>query len=90
MSENDIDDIDTAYKAGVDVDGDGGLSLRLVDLAEIETNSFDLNIGRYLKGEAAAEANVDEALVLMREAQERLAVAQSVLDEKLKAAGFNA
>jgi type I restriction enzyme M protein len=89
MSDKDIDVIDTAYKAGVDVDGDGGLSLRLVDLAEIETNSFDLNIGRYLKGEAAAEANVDEALVLMREAQERLAVAQSVLDEKLKASGFN-
>ncbi|MET4703347.1 class I SAM-dependent DNA methyltransferase [Frigoribacterium sp. UYMn621] len=88
MSEDDITVIDTAYKLGEDTDGDGGLSLRLVDLAEIEANGFDLNIGRYIKGETAAEANVEEALVLLREARERLEKAQAVLDEKLIAAGF--
>lgn len=90
MSDDDIDVITTAYQAGVDIDGSDGLSLRLVDLAEIETNSFDLNIGRYIKGETAVEANVDEAIVLMREAQERLAAAQASLDERLRAAGFDA
>jgi len=89
MSDKDIEIIDSAYKSGLDLDGDGGLSLRLVDITEIETNNFDLNIGRYLNGTAAAEANVNEALVLMREAQDRLSAAQTTLDEKLKAAGFD-
>ena len=88
MSDDDIKVIDAAYKLGEDTDGDGRLSLRLVDLAEIEANNFDLNIGRYIKAESAAEANVEEALVLMREARERLDKAQTVLDEKLIAAGF--
>jgi type I restriction enzyme M protein len=90
MSDEDIDVITTAYQAGIDIDGENGLSLRLVDLAEIETNSFDLTIGRYIRGETAAEANVDEAIVLMREAQDRLAVAQMALDERLRAAGLDA
>ncbi|TFD28670.1 type I restriction-modification system subunit M [Cryobacterium lyxosi] len=89
MSDEDIDVIHAAYRDGTEIDGDGGLSLRLIGLAEIEENGFDLNIGRYIKGEAAAEANVGEALILMREAQERLATAQDVLDEKLKAAGLD-
>lgn len=89
MSDEDIDVIHAAYRDGLDTDGDGGLNLRLVGLAEIEENGFDLNIGRYIKGEAAAEANVGEALILMREAQERLSAAQETLEEKLRAAGFN-
>ncbi|MFB0840436.1 N-6 DNA methylase [Arthrobacter sp. E44] len=90
MSEEDINVVNAAYKCGEDIDGEGGLSLRLVPLAEIADNNYDLNLGRYLKGATAAEANVEEALILMREAQARLAVAQVALEEKLSAAGFNA
>jgi len=90
MTDEDIDTIEIAYRAGEDADGEGGLNLRLVDLTEIQENGFDLNVGRYLKGAAAVEANVEEALILMREAQARLAAAQATLDEKLRAAGFDA
>lgn len=89
MSEEDIEVVDAAYKRGVDIDGDDGLSLRLVDLAEIEGNNFDLNIGRYLKGETAAEANVEEALISYKESRERLSAAEDILAEKLKAAGYD-
>ncbi|EMY36112.1 type I restriction-modification system, M subunit [Arthrobacter crystallopoietes BAB-32] len=89
MSDEDIDVIDAAYKKGMDVDGEDGLNLRLVDLAEIEENGFDLNIGRYIKTESIAEANVEEAIIAYKEARERLAAAEDVLADKLKAAGFD-
>lgn len=89
MSDADIEAIHAAYRDGVDVD-DAGISLRLVPFDEIEANGFDLNLARYIKGEAAIEADVGEALVLMREAQDRLAASQEALDLKLKAAGFDA
>ncbi|MDJ0322000.1 class I SAM-dependent DNA methyltransferase [Pseudarthrobacter sp. PS3-L1] len=89
MSEEDIEVVNAAYKRGEVIDGESGLSLRLVPITEIIENNYDLNLGRYIQGETAAEANVEEALILMREAQERLAATQAVLDEKLKAAGFN-
>ena len=88
MSDEDIEVIDAAYKNGLDLDGEGGLSLRLVDLTEIEENAFDLNIGRYLRNETVAEANVEEALMAYKESRERLATAEENLAEKLKAAGY--
>lgn len=90
MSDEDIDVIDAAYKQGADIDGEGGLNLRLVHLDEIAENGYDLNIGRYIKGAAAAEADVAGALANMRAAQKVLADAQTILDTKLKAAGFDA
>lgn len=88
MTDDDIDAIDAAYKQGIDVDGEDGLRLRLVDHAEIAENGYDLNIGRYLKNETVAEANVEEALIAYREAREQLAAAEETLSFKLKAAGF--
>lgn len=90
LSDEDIEVIDAAYKHGVDIDGDGGLNLRLVHHDEIAENGFDLNIGRYIKGAAAAEADVEGALAAMFAAQDLLLEAQTVLATKLKAAGFNA
>ncbi|MDJ0379083.1 class I SAM-dependent DNA methyltransferase [Cryobacterium sp. PH31-L1] len=90
MSDSDIETIAAAYQAGDDIDGVGGLHLRLVDHDEIKHNGYDLNIGRYIKSETVAEANVEEAIILMREAQQRLADAQAALDERLRAAGFDA
>ncbi|MHA7295222.1 type I restriction-modification system subunit M [Arthrobacter sp. HLT1-21] len=89
MSDADIEVIDTAYKQGIDIDGQDGLSLRLVDQDEIEASGWDLNIGRYLKGETAAEANVEEAIISYKESRERLALAEETLAEKLKAAGYD-
>lgn len=89
LSEDDVNVIDAAYKQGVDIDGAGELGMRLVDVSEIAENNFDLNIGRYIKGETAAEANVEEALIEYKEAREKLAVADEVLAEKLKAAGYD-
>ena len=40
--------------------------------------------------ETVAEANVEEAIILIREAQQRLADAQAALDERLRKAGFDA
>ena len=88
LSDKDIEVIDAAYKRGEDIDGEGRLSLRLVNLDEIEANGFDLKIGRYLKTESTAEVNVQEALIAYQEAREQLSVADAVLADKLKAAGF--
>lgn len=88
MSDDDINVIDTAYKQAYDIDGDGRLSLRLVGVDELEENGFDLNIGRYIKTESIAEINVEEALIAYQESREHLAAAESVLADKLKAAGF--
>ena len=76
--------------SGSDVDGDGGVNVSLVSRADIESKSYDLNIGRYIQNETKAEADVDAALAALREAQERLDAARAALDLRLKEAGFDA
>lgn len=90
MSDEDVEVIDAAYKRGVDLDGEDGLQLRLVDADEIAGNGFDLNIARYLSTAQDAEVDVEAALIEYREARERLRELEDVLDAKLKAAGFDA
>ena len=90
MSDADVDAILAAYARGEDIDGEGGVNLRLVDLDEIAGNNFDLNIGRYLQAAATAEVDVEAALAAYRDAREELRVAERNLDAKLKAAGFDA
>ena len=90
MSDDDIETVAAAYHAGDDIDGEGGLQLRLVDHGEIAGNGYDLNIGRYIKTETVVEANVEEAVLMMREAQQRLTEAQTALNERLLEAGFGA
>ncbi|MFQ6485383.1 N-6 DNA methylase [Brachybacterium epidermidis] len=90
MSDEDIDVIHAAYAKGEDIDGEDGLSLRLVGMEEIADNGYDLNIGRYIRTEATAEVDVEAALAAYQEARIRLRAAEQLLDEKLKAAGFNA
>ncbi|MCQ9162971.1 class I SAM-dependent DNA methyltransferase [Arthrobacter sp. STN4] len=89
LSDKNVDAIDAAYKYGAGIDG-SGLNPRLVHIDEIADNGHDLNIGRYIKGEAAAESDVKGALAAMFAAQEELLKAQTVLAAKLKAAGFDA
>lgn len=90
MSDADIETIHAAYARGEDLDGDDGLHLRLVDVDEIADNGFDLNIGRYIQTEAAAEVDVEAALASYRDSRAALREAERVLDAKLKAAGFDA
>lgn len=90
LTEDDVRVIDAAYKQGVEVDGEDGLSLRLVDNSEIEAKSWDLNFGRYIQIETKAEVDVDAALASLREAQLAVDAARAVLDERLKEAGFDA
>lgn len=89
LSERDVEVIDSAYKQGADTDGEDGLHLRMVDLAEIDKNGFDLNISRYIETEAAAEVDVEAALSAYRDAQAGLREAERAFDAQLKAAGFD-
>ena len=89
MMPDDVEAIVTAYRTGEDPDGeDEGLQLRLVPQSEIEENSWDLNIGRYLRGADEEAVDVGEALAALREAQAELAAAQARLDERLSEAGY--
>ncbi|MFK4788700.1 N-6 DNA methylase [Microbacterium sp. ZW T5_56] len=90
LAQDDVDVINAAYHQGIDTDGDGGVSLRFVERAEIGNNGWDLNIGRYIQTETKAEADVDAALASLREAQAAVDVARAALDERLKEAGFDA
>lgn len=90
MDDDDIQTIHTAYAEGIDIDGEDGLSLRLVEMDEIKGNNFDLNIGRYIQTESFVEVDVEAAMTAYLESREALRQAESVLDAKLKAAGFDA
>lgn len=91
MDDDDIEAIHAAYAEGVDTDGpDDGLHLRLVELAEIESNGYDLNLGRYITTAKDAEVDVEAALAAYRDAHAALRDAERILDTKLKAAGLDA
>lgn len=88
MSEADMTAIATAYRTGDDPDGEGGVSVRLVELAEIEKNNWDLNVGRYLTTTDEETVDVASALAALTEAQDALHEAEQALAERLKAAGY--
>lgn len=90
LTDDDVEIITGAYMAGKDTDGDGGIKVRLVSHSDIAANSHDLNIGRYIHTETRAEADMDAAIAVLREAQERLDIARVALDLRLKEAGFDA
>lgn len=90
MSEADIEDIYVAYARGEDLDGHGGLSLRLVDIDEIAGMKYDLTVSRYIQSAATVDVDVETALSRYLESRQALREAEGVLDEKLKAAGFDA
>jgi type I restriction enzyme M protein len=60
----------------------------LVSHNEIEENNWDLNIGRYLKADAAEVVDVQDTLASFDQARTELAVAEKALLAKLKAAGY--
>jgi len=90
MERPDVEIIATAVSSGEDPDGEGGVALALVPVAEIEASGWDMNIARYVRGEAAEDLDVDEALAAYLEAREAVAQAEDALDERLREAGFRA
>ena len=59
-----------------------------IDWLEIEANKWDLNIGRYLKAEAADVVDVQDALASFDRARTELAATEKALLAKIKAAGY--
>ena len=59
-----------AVAAAEDPDREGGIALALVAIDEIAANGWDMNIGRYVRGEAAAEIDMEEAVAAYLEARE--------------------
>ena len=64
------------------------IAARLVAHDEIVGNGFDLNIGRYLKADAAEVIDVGEALAALEESRKELAAAETAMMQRLKAAGY--
>jgi type I restriction enzyme M protein len=87
LTDEDIKDIFTAYQKIGDIEKEN-ISTRLVSHDEIEENNWDLNIGRYLKADAAEVVDVQEALATFDQARAELAAAEKALLAKLKAAGY--
>jgi type I restriction enzyme M protein len=88
LRPDDVEAIVDAYRTGTDIDGESGVGVRLVPLAEIEGNGWDLNMGRYIKGAAADAVDVETALAELAEAQAALREAEERLAERLAEAGY--
>jgi type I restriction enzyme M protein len=87
LSEADVDDLFAVYES-VGAESKTDIAARLVPLDEIKENAYDLNIGRYLKTEAAEVVDVGEALTALNDARAKLAEAEKAMIERLKAAGY--
>jgi type I restriction enzyme M protein len=87
LSDQDVEDIFVVYTSNGDTEIEN-IASRLVSHQEIEENNFDLNIGRYLKADAAEVIDVQEALMAFNQSRDALARAESELIKKLKAAGY--
>ncbi|MFF5291914.1 type I restriction-modification system subunit M [Paractinoplanes globisporus] len=93
LTDADIADTVTAYHSKfatdgkpVDPDGDGGLATRFVTYAEIVTNEYDLNIGRYIKQAATQQEDLGTLIEAYNIARaERQKVEQRMLDVLAKA-----
>jgi type I restriction enzyme M protein len=85
LDNSDVDDLYAAYQGNEELEDIG---VRLVPHEEIENNSWDLNIGRYLIADAAEVIDTTEALVQLTAARQTLAEAEAAMLEHLKAAGY--
>ena len=89
MTEEDIAIVLEAYRTGADPDGDGGAHIRLVPLAEVETNGWDLNIGRYITTTTGDDhIDLDTALANYLDAREARIASETALFDRLRAAGI--
>jgi type I restriction enzyme M protein len=89
MSANDVKALIDAYRTGQDPDGEDGAEVRLVSFEEIESNGFDLNIGRYIKVAAEETADLGTALVAYADARQHRIATEAAMFEKMAAAGID-
>lgn len=89
MSEGDVKTLIDTYRSGDDPDGESSANVRLVPFVEIEGNSFDLNIGRYIKVAAEEIADLGTALVAYADARQHRIETEAVMFERLAAAGID-
>lgn len=89
MTDKDVKILIEAYKTGDNPDGEGGANVRLVPFDEIQQNSFDLNIGRYIKVAAEETADLGTALVEYADARQRRIETETAMFERLAAAGID-
>ena len=87
LTDEDVEDIFAVYQS-MGESAKENISARLVPHKEIEENNWDLNIGRYLKADAAEVVDVQVALTGFDQARIELAAAEKALLAKLKAAGY--
>ena len=87
LTNEDVEDIFAVYHSMGEAEKEN-ISARLVSHDEIEENKWDLNIGRYLKADAAEVVDVQDALASFDQARTELAAAEKALLAKLKAAGY--
>jgi type I restriction enzyme M protein len=87
LTDEDVEDVFSVYHSMDDTEKTN-ISARLVSHDEIKENNWDLNIGRYLKADAAEAFDVQEALLSFNHARTELAAAEKVLLAKLKAADY--
>jgi len=87
LTDEDVEDIFSVYHSMGEAEKEN-ISARLVSHNEIEENNWDLNIGRYLKADAAEVVDVQDALASFDQARTELAAAEKALLAKLKAAGY--
>jgi type I restriction enzyme M protein len=87
LRPGDVDALVDACRTALDADG-SGVDVRLVPLAEVERNGWDLNIRRYFSGVADEVVDVETALAEFNEAQRELRAAEERLAERLAEAGY--
>jgi type I restriction enzyme M protein len=87
LTDEDVEDIFAVYQSMGETEKIN-ISARLVAHDEIEENNWDLNIGRYLKADAAEVVDVQVALASFDKARIELAAAEKELLTKLRAAGY--
>lgn len=88
MSEYDVEAVIEAYRTGDDPDGEDGLQTRLLPIAEIAENDYDLNIGRYIRTAVVERVDVETAVKELREAETAFDMARDSMWERLKEAGY--
>ncbi len=88
MERDDVEKVAEAVAAAADTDGEGGVALALIPIEDIEASDWDMNIGRYVSGEAAEELDVDEAIAIYLDAREAVRQAEDALEERLREGGL--
>lgn len=84
ISDSNIKAILAAYRG----DSSKEVETRIVDHGEIKANSWDLNIGRYLRAPTTDTTTVEQALEQLAATQVALRKAEDRLRDRLRAAGY--